>query len=352
MLKTHSCGELRLTHDGETVSLAGWVHRRRDHGGLIFIDLRDHDGLVQTVFNPQENAGAYAVADSCRGEYVLLAKGAVARRPKGTENASLPTGQIEVRVSEARVLNPAKTPPFYITEETEVEELLRLKYRYLDLRRETMHQNIVTRHRVVKFIRDFLNERGFTEIEPPLLTAPTPEGARDYLVPSRVHAGEFYALPQSPQLFKQLLMVAGFERYFQIARCFRDEDLRADRQPEFTQIDIEMSFVTAEDVYGLIERLVTRLAGAAGQPVTAPFPRFTWAEAMARYGIDKPDLRFGQPIVDLSQAAARSAFALFTDALGSGGAVRGLVFPGGGGASRKRLDDLAAAAKEAGRPGL
>ena len=269
MLKTHSCGELRASHEGETVSLAGWVHRRRDHGGLIFIDLRDHDGIVQTVFNPQENADAYAVADSCRGEYVLLAKGTVARRPQGTENTAIPTGEIEVRVSEAQVLNSAKTPPFYIIEETEVEELLRLKYRYLDLRRETMHQNIVMRHRVVKFIRDFLSERGFTEIETPLLTAPTPEGARDYLVPSRVHAGHFYALPQSPQQFKQLLMVAGFERYFQIARCLRDEDLRADRQPEHTQLDLELSFVSDEEDIFSAHRGVVLQPGAEAVPAAA-----------------------------------------------------------------------------------
>src|SRR6266540_4102856 len=284
MLKTHSCGELRPSHEGETVALAGWVHRRRDHGGLIFIDLRDHDGLVQTVFNPKEAADAYAVADSCRGEYVLLAKGTVARRPQGTENAQLPTGEIEVRVSEAGVLNASKTPPFYITDETEVEELLRLKYRYLDLRRETMHQNIVTRHRVVKFIRDFLCERGFTEIETPLLTAPTPEGARDYLVPSRIHAGHFYALPQSPQQFKQLLMVAGFERYFQIARCFGDEDLRADRQPEFTRLGLELH--------------------------------------------------------DFTELVRTTEFNVFRSAVDSGGSVEGLCLPGGADMSRRDIDSL------------
>jgi aspartyl-tRNA synthetase len=356
MLKTHSCGELRLTHDGETVSLAGWVHRRRDHGGLIFIDLRDHDGLVQTVFNPQENAGAYAVADSCRGEYVLLAKGAVARRPKGTENASLPTGQIEVRVSEARVLNPAKTPPFYITEETEVEELLRLKYRYLDLRRETMHQNIVTRHRVVKFIRDFLSERGFTEIETPLLTAPTPEGARDYLVPSRVHAGHFYALPQSPQQFKQLLMVAGFERYFQIARCLRDEDLRADRQPEHTQLDLEMSFVSdEEDIFRLTEELYYSLAQTlfSDRPIQEhPFPRMTYEESVRRFGSDKPDLRYGLELVDFSEALRETEFAVFRQVLASGGLVRGLCVPDGAAFSRKQTDDMTTFVQQYGAKGL
>jgi len=356
MLKTHSCGELRPKHEGETVSLAGWVHRRRDHGGLIFIDLRDHDGLVQSVFNPQENADAYAVADSCRGEYVVVAKGTVARRPEGTENASLPTGEIEVRVSEAQVLNPAKTPPFYITEETEVEELLRLKYRYLDLRRETMHQNIVTRHRVVKFIRDFLNERGFTEIETPLLTAPTPEGARDYLVPSRVHAGHFYALPQSPQQFKQLLMVAGFERYFQIARCLRDEDLRADRQPEHTQLDLEMSFVSdEEDIFRLTEELYYSLAQALfpQRPIREhPFPRITYEESMRRFGSDKPDVRYGLELSDFNEALRDTEFAVFRQVLASGGLVRGLCVPGGAEFSRKQTDDLTTFVQQFGAKGL
>ncbi|TMB70727.1 MAG: aspartate--tRNA ligase [Chloroflexi bacterium] len=356
MLKSHSCGQLRPSHEGETVSLAGWVHRRRDHGGLIFIDLRDHDGLVQTVFNPQENAEAYAVADSCRGEYVLLAKGTVARRPKGTENAALPTGEIEVRVSEAQVLNPSKTPPFYITEETEVEELLRLKYRYLDLRRETMHHNIVTRHRVVKFIRDFLSERGFTEIETPLLTAPTPEGARDYLVPSRVHAGHFYALPQSPQQFKQLLMVAGFERYFQIARCLRDEDLRADRQPEHTQLDLEVSFVSdEEDIFGLTEELYYSLAQSLfpERPVQAhPFPRMMYEESVRRFGSDKPDLRYGLELSDFSEALRDTEFAVFRQVLASGGMVRGLCVPGGAEFSRKQTDDLTTFVQQYGAKGL
>ena len=356
MLKTHSCGELRPSHEGHTVSLAGWVHRRRDHGGLIFIDLRDHDGLVQTVFNPQENADAYSVADSCRGEYVILAKGTVARRPNGTENASLPTGEIEVRVSEAQVLNPAKTPPFYITEETEVEELLRLKYRYLDLRRETMHQNIVTRHRVVKFIRDFLSERGFTEIETPLLTAPTPEGARDYLVPSRIHAGHFYALPQSPQQFKQLLMVAGFERYFQIARCLRDEDLRADRQPEHTQLDLEMSFVSdEEDIFGLTEELYYSLARTLfpDRPVQQhPFPRMTYEESIRRFGSDKPDVRYGLELSDFSEVLRGTEFTVFRQVLASGGQVHGLCVPNGAEFSRKQTDDLTTFVQQFGAKGL
>jgi aspartyl-tRNA synthetase len=356
MLKTHSCGELRLSDEGEMVSLAGWVHRRRDHGGLIFIDLRDHDGLVQIVFNPKENANAYAVADSCRGEYVLLAKGTVARRPLGTENTQLPTGEIEVRVTDAQVLNPAKTPPFYITEETDVEELLRLKYRYLDLRRETMHLNIVTRHRVVKFIRDFLSDRGFTEIETPLLTAPTPEGARDYLVPSRVHAGHFYALPQSPQQFKQLLMVAGFERYFQIARCLRDEDLRADRQPEHTQLDLEMSFISdEEDIFRLAEELYYSLAQSLfpQRPVQAhPFPRMTYEESVRRFGSDKPDLRYGLELQDFSEALRDTEFSVFRQVLSSGGLVRGLCVPGGASFSRKQTDDLTTFVQQFGAKGL
>jgi len=356
MLKTHCCGELRASNEGESVALAGWVHRRRDHGGLIFIDLRDHDGLVQAVFNPKENADAYTVADSCRGEYVLLAKGTVARRPKGTENAQLPTGDIEVRVSEAQVLNPSKTPPFYITEETDVEELLRLKYRYLDLRRETMHQNIVTRHRVVKFIRDFLSERGFTEIETPLLTAPTPEGARDYLVPSRVHAGRFYALPQSPQQFKQLLMVAGFERYFQIARCLRDEDLRADRQPEHTQLDLEMSFISdEEDIFRLAEELYYSMAQTLfpQRPVQAhPFPRMTYEESVRRYGSDKPDVRYGLELSDFSEALRDTEFTVFRQVLASGGMVRGLCVPGGATFSRKQTDDLTTLVQQYGAKGL
>ena len=246
MLKTHYCGELRAEHAGQTVSLAGWVHRRRDHGGLIFLDLRDSTGIVQVVINPQDAPQAHAIASDVRNEYVVQIRGQVARRRPGTENDNMPTGDVEVPAREVVVLNAAKTPPFYINEESNVDETLRLKYRYLDLRRETMHSNIVLRHKVVLFIRNFLTERGFIEIETPILANATPEGARDYLVPSRVNPGTFYALPQSPQQFKQILMVAGFERYFQIARCFRDEDLRADRQPEFTQLDLEMSFASQE----------------------------------------------------------------------------------------------------------
>ena len=356
MLKSHSCGELRAGDEGRAVTLAGWVHRRRDHGGLIFIDLRDHDGLVQVVFNPKEAPEASAVADSVRGEYVLQVEGTVARRPKGTENAHLPTGEIEVRAHEATVLNPAKTPPFYIVEETEVDELLRLKYRYLDLRRETMHSNIVLRARVVKFIRDFLTERGFTDIETPLLTAPTPEGARDYLVPSRVQPGRFYALPQSPQQLKQLLMVAGFERYFQIARCLRDEDLRADRQPEHTQLDLEMSFISdEEDILKLTEELYFQLARTVTphfKVLSQPFPRMTYEESVRRFGTDKPDLRFGLELHDFSDILRESEFAIFRQAVASGGVVRGLSVPGGSTFSRKQTDDLTTYVQGYGAKGL
>ena len=356
MLKTHSCGELRTSYEGQEVMLAGWVHRRRDHGGLIFIDLRDHDGVAQVVFNPKEAAEAYAVADSVRGEYVLQVRGAVSRRPKGTENDQLPTGQIEVKALAAQILNSAKTPPFYIAEETEVDELLRLKYRYLDLRRETIHRNLVLRAKVVKFIRDFLTERGFTEIETPILTAPTPEGARDYLVPSRVHPGHFYALPQSPQQMKQLLMVAGFERYFQIARCLRDEDLRADRQPEHTQLDLELSFVSdEEDILGLMEEMYCRLVQAVRPEFTVqtyPFPRLTYEEAVRRFGTDKPDLRFGLELVDFTEVLRQSEFAIFRQSIGGGGVVRAICVPGGAAFSRKQTDDLTKFVQQYGAKGL
>jgi aspartyl-tRNA synthetase len=356
MLKSHNCGELRASHVGSEVSLAGWVHRRRDHGGLIFVDLRDHDGLVQVVLNPQEAKDAYEVAETVRGEYVLRIIGSVQQRPAGTDNAALPTGEIEVHATSAEVLNPSKTPPFYITEETDVEELLRLKYRYLDLRRETIHQNMVLRHRVTKFIRDFLSDRDFTEIETPLLTAPTPEGARDYLVPSRVHAGHFYALPQSPQQFKQLLMVAGFERYFQIARCLRDEDLRADRQPEHTQLDLEMSFISdEEDIFKLTEELYHSLATTVFPHYRIqqhPFPRMTYEESIRRFGSDKPDLRYGLELSDFSDAVRESEFQVFRNTVASGGVVRGLCVPGGAAMSRKQVDGLTTFVQQYGAKGL
>jgi aspartyl-tRNA synthetase len=353
-LKSHSCGELRVEHEGEEVSLAGWVHRRRDHGSLIFIDLRDHDGIVQVVFSPKGAEEAHAVASEVRNEYVIQVKGTVGRRPAGTENRDMPTGDIEVRAQSARLLNPSKTPPFYINEETEVEDLLRLRYRYLDLRRERMHRNVVFRHKVVQFIRSFLSERGFTEVETPILIKSTPEGARDYLVPSRVNPGRFYALPQSPQQLKQLLMVAGFERYFQIAHCFRDEDLRADRQPEFTQLDIEISFINEEDMLNLMEDLHTAMVETLRPDarLIKPFPRLTYDEAMRRFGTDKPDLRFGMELVEVSDLLTESEFSVFQQTLAAGGVVRAICAPGGAVLSRRQIDELTAFVKTVGGKGL
>ncbi len=354
MLKTHSCGELRAGHVGQRVTLAGWVHRRRDHGGLIFIDLRDREGLVQVVFNPAVSQGVHTVAAELRNEWVVKVEGGVERRPKGTENPHLATGEVEVVASAAEVLNPAKTTPFYINEDVEIDEILRLKYRYLDLRRPQMLKNLVLRHKVVKYIRDFLDARGFLEVETPILIKSTPEGARDYLVPSRISPGKFYALPQSPQQLKQLLMVAGIERYFQIARCFRDEDLRADRQPEFTQLDLEMSFVEEEDIFRLIEELVVSMVETLTphKRVVKPFPRITYPEVMARYGTDKPDLRFGMELADLSEIAGRSQFNVFRSAVDKGGVVKGLAVAGGAALSRKQLDGLTAFVQERGAKGL
>jgi aspartyl-tRNA synthetase len=354
VLKSDYCGELREAHAGREVTLAGWVHRRRDHGGLIFLDLRDSSGLVQVVVNPQEAPPAHAVASDVRGEYVLQVRGEVRLRRPGTVNASLPTGAIEVAAAEITVLNASKTPPFYINEDSPVEELLRLRYRYLDLRRERMHGNILLRHRVAHFIRGFLTEGGFVEIETPILANATPEGARDYLVPSRVNPGNFYALPQSPQQFKQLLMVAGFERYFQIARCFRDEDLRADRQPEFTQLDLEMSFATQEDILQLTEELYTRMAQTLRPDLglVKPFPRLTYAECMRRFGTDKPDLRYGLELCDLTEHVRTTEFAVFRGAVESGGRVEGLCVPGGAEFSRREIDSLTETARSLGARGL
>jgi aspartyl-tRNA synthetase len=353
MQKTDACGDLRAADAGRDVTLAGWVHRRRDHGGLIFIDLRDSTGLVQVVVHP-EQAEAHAVASEARGEYVLEVAGRVERRRDGTENANLPTGDVEVRAASASILNASKTPPFYINEDSEVGETQRLKYRYLDLRRERMHDNIVLRHRVVQEIRRFLTERRFIEIETPVLANPTPEGARDYLVPSRVHRGEFYALPQSPQQFKQLLMVAGFERYFQIARCFRDEDLRADRQPEFTQLDLEMSFVEQEDLLQLMEDMYLEIARAVRPDlrVPAPFPRITYADALRRFGTDKPDMRYGLELSDFGDIVRGTEFIVFKSAVESGGTVEGICVPGGAEFSRKEIDALTEVAKSLGAKGL
>ncbi len=330
MYRTHTCGELRPEHAGQETVLAGWVHRRRDHGPLIFIDLRDRYGLTQVVFDSAMAPEAHAVASQARPEYVLQVRGLIGKRPEEAINPELETGAIEVRAVIAAVLNAAKTTPLYISKEGGEDESLRLKYRYLDLRRERMQRNLVLRHRVVKFIRDFLEKESFLEIETPILLKSTPEGARDYLVPSRLHPGEFYALPQSPQQLKQLLMVAGYDRYFQIARCFRDEDQRADRQPEFTQLDMELSFVDREDVLNLIERLFTELVHeiTPHKRLITPFPRLTYAEALDRFGSDKPDLRYGLELVNLGELLVDSQFAVFRGALDTGGQVKGIRVPG------------------------
>ena len=354
MLKSAGCGELREKDAGERVTLSGWVNRRRDHGGVIFIDLRDRSGLVQVVFNPELSPEPHKVADEVRAEWVLKVTGEVRRRPSESENPNLSTGYVEVIAEGAEVLNSCPTPPFYINEDSEVEESLRLKYRYLDLRRPRMQGNLVLRHQVVKFIRDFLDERGFLEIETPILIKSTPEGARDFLVPSRLQGGSFYALPQSPQQLKQLLMVAGVERYFQIARCFRDEDLRADRQPEFTQLDLEMSFVDENDVLGLTEELYTSMIETItpGKKLIKPFPRLTYEESAAKYATDKPDLRFGMEMTDVTDIAVRTDFRIFQRAVEQGGIVKGFVVPGESGYSGMMLRELEQFSRQSGAKGL
>ena len=354
MLRTAGCGELRTSNVGDSVTLAGWVDRWRDHGGLIFIDLRDREGVVQVVFNPESAPDAHAIAEGLRSEWVVQVSGEVGARPAGTENPSLATGQVEVMVAEAEVLNESKTPPFEVSDDSDVDELIRLKYRYLDLRRPRMRDVLVLRHRVVKFIRDFLDERGFLEIETPILIKSTPEGARDYLVPSRLYPGKFYALPQSPQQLKQLLMVAGVDKYFQIARCFRDEDPRADRQVEHTQLDLEMSFVQQDDVLDLVEELYTAMVEALtpDKRLLKPFPRLTYREAMDRFATDKPDLRFGLEMADLSDIARDVQFRVFSSAVAGGGIVKGFSVPGGGSYPRRQLDDLVEFAKSRGAQGL
>ncbi|MHB9144412.1 MAG: aspartate--tRNA ligase [Symbiobacteriia bacterium] len=351
--RTHRCGLLTEAQIGQSVALNGWVARRRDLGGLVFMDLRDRTGIVQVVFHPEVSPEAFAKADQVRSEYVVAVRGEVRRRDPGAVNPNLATGTIEVFAQELRILNPAKTPPFYLTDNVDVDELVRLKYRYLDLRRPEMQKNLILRHRLTKHVRDFFDQNGFLEIETPMLTKSTPEGARDYLVPSRVNPGEFYALPQSPQIFKQLLMVSGIERYVQIVRCFRDEDLRADRQPEFTQIDVEMSFIERDDVLSLMEELMTGLfQSVMDVTMKAPFPRLTYQEAMARFGSDKPDLRFGMELTDLSAAVAESAFKVFAQAVTGGGQVGGINAKGCGSYSRKEIDELTEIAKTFGAKGL
>jgi aspartyl-tRNA synthetase len=353
MYKTHTCGELRPTHVGQTVRLAGWVHRQRDHGGITFIDLRDRYGLVQIVGNP--TLQDVAPIQDARQEWVLQVTGLVRHRPAGAENPNLATGEIEVEVTRCEVLNQSKILPFLINKDEEIGEDVRLKYRYLDLRRERMQNNMILRHHVVKFIRDYLSERGFLEIETPMLFKTTPEGARDYLVPSRIYPGSFYALPQSPQQLKQLLMVAGMDRYFQIARCLRDEDLRGDRQPEFTQLDLEMSFVHRDDVLDMVEGLFTAMVKEIlpnKRLLSSPWPRLSYTESVERYGTDKPDLRFGMELYSLSDIFAKSEFKVFQNALASGGMIKCIVAPGCAEFTRKEVDDLTTFSKEQGAKGL
>lgn len=340
--RTYFCGEVPEQAIGEQIVLKGWVQKRRDLGGLIFIDLRDRTGIIQVVFNPEESPEALAIAEKIRNEYVLDINGIVVAREEGTINENVKTGKIEVKAQKVTIINEAKTPPFTIDNKSEVSEDIRLKYRYLDLRRPVMFETFKMRHQVTKVVRDFLDSEGFLDIETPILTKSTPEGARDYLVPSRVHPGEFYALPQSPQLFKQMLMVGGIERYYQIARCFRDEDLRADRQPEFTQIDIETSFLSQDDIITMMEAMMKKMMKEVkGQDISTPFARMPYDEAMARFGSDKPDTRFGLELVDLSEIVKDSGFKVFASAVSSGGQVKAINVKGAASAySRKDIDAL------------
>jgi aspartyl-tRNA synthetase len=353
MIRTSSCGSLRRQDIGKEVVLNGWVQRRRDLGGLIFVDLRDRSGIVQVVFNPEQETSTFKLAENLRGEYVIAIKGIVSARPEGSVNTGMPTGEIEVLASALEILNEAKTPPIYIMDELDADETIRLKYRYLDLRRPEMQRNLILRHRVTKIARDFLDENGFLEIETPILTKSSPEGARDFLVPSRVNPGRFYALPQSPQLFKQLLMVGGFERYFQIARCFRDEDLRADRQPEFTQIDIEMSFLNQQMLLDLMEEMVSKIfKETIGVELVRPFPKLEYQEAMVRFGSDKPDTRFGLELVDISDLMAESGFKVFANTVANKGKVVGINVPGCATYTRSQLDELSPLAVTYGAKGM
>ena len=351
--RSHGCGALRSEHVGQEVTLMGWAYRRRDHGGLVFLDLRDREGLTQCVFDPSTAGDAHAKAEAVRSEFVLAVRGVVGARPAGTENPKLATGAVEVQVAEVKILNEARPLPFQLDDDAEIDETLRLKYRYLDMRRPHVLRAFQIRDQVCRAARDYLHAEGFLEVETPVLTRSTPEGARDFLVPSRLQPGSFYALPQSPQLFKQLLMVAGFERYFQIVRCFRDEDLRRDRQPEFTQIDIETSFLDRDDFLPIVEGLVAQIwRTVKGVELARPFPRIAYDQAMARYGSDKPDLRFGLELVDCSALFAGGEFQAFAQTVAGGGAVKGLRIPGAGGMSRRELDDLTGEAKQAGAKGL
>lgn len=353
LIRTHFCDDLRKENVGEQVTLMGWVLRRRDHGGVIFIDLRDRRGITQVVFNPEVNPEVHAKAHQIRSEWVLAVQGRVDARPGDMANPKLKTGDIEILVDELRILNISETPPFPLDEDTEVSDNLRLQYRYLDLRRPEMAANLVMRHKAVQAVRNFLNDNGFLDIETPMLTRSTPEGARDYLVPSRVNAGKFYALPQSPQLFKQLLMIAGMDRYYQIVKCFRDEDLRADRQPEFTQIDMELSFVDEEQVMALNEGMIRVLfKETLGVELTPPFPRLTYDEAMARFGTDRPDVRFGMELIDLTEIARGCSFKVFRSVADKGGSVRAVNAKGCAYFTRKELDVLTEYVAQFGAKGL
>lgn len=353
MLRTHNCGQLTTANIGETITLNGWVQTRRDLGGVLFIDLRDRTGIVQVVFNPAYSGDALQIADRVRSEYVLAVKGEVVLRDDETINKNLPTGEIEVRITEIEVLNAAKTPPFFIEDGIEVDESVRLKYRYLDLRRPEMQKTLMLRSKAAKIFRDFLDGEGFIDVETPILTKSSPEGARDYLVPSRVHAGEFFALPQSPQIFKQLLMVSGLERYYQIARCFRDEDLRSDRQPEFTQVDIETSFLTQDNLLDMMEQLMVKLfKETVNVDIPTPFQRITHADAMDKYGSDKPDLRFGLELVNVSDIVASSGVKVFASVIEKGGEVKCLNAKGCGTWTRKEIDSLEPYAARYGAKGL
>ncbi|MBQ8417767.1 MAG: aspartate--tRNA ligase [Phascolarctobacterium sp.] len=339
--RSHNCGELGKDLAGQQVVLCGWVAKRRDHGGLIFVDLRDRSGIVQVVADPDTAGASFKVAEDIRNEYVVKVAGKVCLRDEATVNNNIATGAIEIMAEEIEVLNAAKTPPFYIQDNIDTDENLRLKYRYLDLRRPEMQRNIILRHKVTKLMRDYLDNRNFLEIETPMLTKSTPEGARDYLVPSRVNPGKFYALPQSPQIFKQLLMVSGMERYFQIARCFRDEDLRADRQPEFTQLDMEMSFMEMDEILELMEGLIAYIfEGALGKKIATPFQRLTWDEAMDRYGSDKPDLRFGMELINMVDAVKDSDFKVFNQVIENGGVVKAINVKGYANIPRRECDGL------------
>lgn len=351
--RTSYCGMLTAEDIGKEVVLMGWAMRRRDHGGLIFVDLRDREGLAQIVFDPEIKAEAHRKAEGVRNEFVLAVKGKVAPRPEGTVNPSLKTGEVEIIVSECKILNRSKALPFTLDEHVDVAESIRLKYRYLDLRRPGLQKNLLLRSKVTEITREYLSKSGFVEVETPYLSKSTPEGARDFLVPSRIAPGQFYALPQSPQLYKQILMVSGFDRYYQIVRCFRDEDLRADRQPEFTQIDCEMSFVDREDVISIMETLIAKIfMDAKGVEVQCPMPRMTYSEAIRRFGVDNPDVRFGLELVELSEIVGSSGFKVFADVVASGGIVKGINAKGCAGLSRKEIDELTEFVKIYGAKGL